>query len=64
MSIRILYILFTRSELFFSSFPQQYFTKLSERTIAYINVDIAVFGKKLLVYSAENLHGYSGSNTM
>lgn len=24
---------------------QQYFTKLSERTVAYINVDIAVFGK-------------------
>lgn len=28
------------------SFLQQYFTKLSERTVAYINVDIAVFGKK------------------
>lgn len=25
---------------------QQYFTMLSERTVAYINVDIAVFGKK------------------
>lgn len=30
--------------LFF--FLQQYFAKLSERTVAYINVDIAVFGKK------------------
>lgn len=29
------------------SFLQQYFTKLSERTVAYINVDIAVFGKEL-----------------
>lgn len=27
------------------SFLQQYFAKLSERTVAYINVDIAVFGK-------------------
>lgn len=26
---------------------QQYFAALSERSVAYINVDIAVFGKKL-----------------
>ena len=25
---------------------QQYLPKLSQRTVAYINVDIAVFGKK------------------
>lgn len=29
------------------SFPQQYVAKLSGRAVAYINVDIAVFGKKL-----------------
>ena len=34
---------------FILSFLQQYFTKLSERTVAYINVDIAVFGKKLFL---------------
>ena len=36
----------TKTTLTFSLL-QEYFTKLSERTIAYINVDIAVFGKKL-----------------
>lgn len=30
----------------FLSFLQQYIAKLSERTVAYINVDIAVFGKQ------------------
>uniref|UniRef100_A0A671X0V0 Aminopeptidase NAALADL1 n=1 Tax=Sparus aurata TaxID=8175 RepID=A0A671X0V0_SPAAU len=29
-----------------AEYTEQYFTKLSERTVAYINVDIAVFGKK------------------
>ncbi|TNN29102.1 N-acetylated-alpha-linked acidic dipeptidase-like protein [Liparis tanakae] len=34
-----------------AEYTEQYFTKLSERTVAYINVDIAVFGKKLLLHS-------------
>lgn len=33
--------------ILFVSFLQQYVAKLSGRAVAYINVDIAVFGKKL-----------------
>jgi len=43
-------------------FCQQYFTKLSERTVAYINVDIAVFGKKLLLHYLSKPDTLSWSN--
>uniref|UniRef100_A0AAQ6A315 Aminopeptidase NAALADL1 n=1 Tax=Amphiprion ocellaris TaxID=80972 RepID=A0AAQ6A315_AMPOC len=39
-----------------AEYTEQYFAKLSERTIAYINVDIAVFGKKLHMFYLSELN--------
>ena len=39
----------TETDILFCA-PQQYYTKLSERAVAYINVDIAVFGNYSLSF--------------
>lgn len=50
LEVLLVYLLIVSNMTLILSFLQQYFTKLSERTVAYINVDISVYGKKLHLY--------------
>ncbi|KAI3371993.1 hypothetical protein L3Q82_006863 [Scortum barcoo] len=45
-----------------AEYTEQYFTVLSERTVAYINVDIAVFGKKLYYLSRVDAPGLDSTS--